>query len=136
MARKTNSIINPKSTNSVMISDAISIRFNSCVRQQTRRQQYETPGGVRVNLASPEDIILNKLQWRSSPPKLPPARGESIGSFPFREGWVRSSDKQWRDILGILKVQGESLDFDDLNSWSNQLGFSEDLQQARTEAGL
>ncbi|MEA5498292.1 hypothetical protein VB834_14925 [Limnoraphis robusta Tam1] len=82
--------------------------------QFERRKQYETPGGIRVNLASPEDIILNKLQWRSSV----------------------QSDKQWRDILGILKVQGESLDFDYLNSWSNCLGFNEDLQQARIEAGL
>ncbi|EAW35958.1 hypothetical protein L8106_22221 [Lyngbya sp. PCC 8106] len=35
-----------------------------------------------------------------------------------------------------MKVQGESLDFDYLNSWSSRLGFSEDLQQARIEAGL
>ena len=82
--------------------------------QFERRQQYEIPGGIQVNLASPEDIIISKLQWRSQ----------------------TQSDKQWRDILGILKVQGESLDFNYLNDWSNRLGFTQDLQQARTEAGL
>lgn len=82
--------------------------------QFERRQQYEVPGGIQVNLASPEDIILNKLQWRSK----------------------TQSDQQWRDILGILKVQGESLDFNYLNDWSNRLGLSEDLQQARRSAGL
>jgi len=82
--------------------------------QFERRQQYEIPGGIQVNLASPEDIILNKLQWRSQ----------------------TQSDKQWRDILGILKVQGELLDFNYLNDWSNRLGFAQDLQQARRSAWL
>lgn len=82
--------------------------------QLERRQQYEIPGGIRVNLASPEDIILNKLQWRSQ----------------------TQSDKQWRDILGILKVQGEALDFDYLNNWSNRLGFTQELHEARKSAGL
>ena len=82
--------------------------------QFERRQQYEIPGGIQVNLASPEDVILSKLQWRSQ----------------------TQSDKQWRDILGILKVQGESLDFNYLNHWSNRLEFTQDLQEARTEAGL
>lgn len=84
-----------------------------------------------MNLASPEDIILNKLQWSGATLRM---------SHPLRnahqESGATQSDKQWRDILGILKVQGESLDFDYLNSWSNRLGFTEDLQQARTEAGL
>jgi hypothetical protein len=41
-----------------------------------------------------------------------------------------------RDILGILKVQGELLDFNYLNDWSNRLGCTQELQQAQTEAGL
>ncbi len=67
-----------------------------------------------MNLASPKDIILNKLQWRNS----------------------SQSDQQWRDILGILKIQEELLDFNYLNDWSHRLGCIQDLQQARTEAGL
>jgi hypothetical protein len=82
--------------------------------QLERRQQYEIPSGIQVNLASPEDIILNKLQW----------------------GIASPSDKQWRDILGILKVQGELLYFNYLNEWSNRLGCTQELQQARIEAGL
>jgi hypothetical protein len=38
-----------------------------------------------------------------------------------------------RDILGILKVQGELLDFNYLNDWSNRLGCTQELQQAQTE---
>jgi hypothetical protein len=39
-------------------------------------------------LISPEDLILAKLQW----------------------GQRSQSEKQWRDVLGVMKVQGENLD--------------------------
>ena len=64
--------------------------------------------------ASPEDVILNKLRWR------------------LRSG----SEKQWRDILGILKVQGELLDFDYLWQWAETFGLANDLDRAFTEAGF
>ncbi|MBD2462577.1 hypothetical protein H6G89_16145 [Oscillatoria sp. FACHB-1407] len=64
--------------------------------------------------ASPEDTILNKLRW----------------------GKRSQSEKQWRDVLGILKVQVENLDYGYMADWANQLGILDDLQQALTEAGL
>ncbi|WP_449420138.1 hypothetical protein [Phormidium nigroviride] len=79
-----------------------------------RRQQYEIPEGTEVYLASPEDLILNKLRW----------------------GKRSKSEKQWRDVLGILKVQAVSLDFDYLNYWADYLGLSEDLTLAIQESGL
>ena len=79
-----------------------------------RRQQYQIPTGAIVFLASPEDLILNKLQWRK----------------------VNSSEKQWRDVLGILKVQGDSLHLDYLNNQAKSLKLIEDLNRALIEAGL
>lgn len=69
--------------------------------------------GVALYFASPEDVILNKLQWRQ------------------RSG----SEKQWRDVLGILKVQIESLDYNYLNVWALRLSIAADLNQAMSEAG-
>lgn len=46
------------------------------------------------------------------------------------------SQKQWRDILGVLKLQEKRLDFDYMVQWANQLGLTEELRMALTEAGL
>jgi hypothetical protein len=65
-------------------------------------------------LASPEDVILAKLLW----------------------GQQSQSEKQWRDVLGVLKVQGDSLDFAYLTQWASQLDLTELLQQVIAAAGL
>lgn len=79
-----------------------------------RRQQYQIPTGATVFLTSPEDLILNKLSGRK----------------------FNSSEKQWRDVLGILKVQGDSLDTVYLNNQAKSLDLVEDLNRALIEAGL
>lgn len=75
----------------------------------SRRQLINT-----IYLASPEDVILNKLRWREN----------------------SQSEKQWRDVLGVLKVQGQGLDFDYLQTWADRLELTSDLKKAMGEAGL
>jgi hypothetical protein len=59
--------------------------------------------GTRVfYVASPEDTILHKLEW-------------------YRIG-NEISDRQWNDILGVLKVRGKTLDLTYLRQWASQLG--------------
>ncbi|MBV9385334.1 MAG: hypothetical protein JOZ78_02785 [Chroococcidiopsidaceae cyanobacterium CP_BM_ER_R8_30] len=65
-------------------------------------------------LSSPEDIILQKLLW-------------------YRLGH-QVSDRQWRDVLGVLKVQA-TLDFGYLAQWSETLGLENLMAQALREAG-
>jgi len=79
-----------------------------------RRQQYKIPTGATVFLASAEDVILNKLYWRKS----------------------NQSEKQWRDVLGVLKVQGQCLDLAYLKLMAESLGLVEDLDQALIQAGF
>lgn len=79
-----------------------------------RRIQHSLPDGSRLWISSPEDIVLQKLVW---------GRGSQ-------------SEKQWRDVLGVLKLQGDRLDFAYLWRWSRELGISEALDQAFREAGL
>lgn len=66
------------------------------------------------NMVSPEDIVLLKLQWYQA------------------AGCV--SERQWSDVLGVLSVQGQSLDMRYLRNSSKELGLGEILQKAIDEA--
>ncbi|MDF5729897.1 MAG: hypothetical protein PUP92_18275 [Rhizonema sp. PD38] len=66
--------------------------------------------------ASAEDIILQKLIW-------------------YRMG-NQVSDRQWRDVLGVLKVQAQKLDFNYLKHWGERLNLVDLVAQALQEAGL
>ena len=37
------------------------------------------------------------------------------------------SEKQWQDVLGVLEVQGERLDFDYMREWAGALKLRDDL---------
>ena len=65
-------------------------------------------------LASPEDIILSKLEW-------------------FRVGG-EVSERQWHDVLGIIKVQGELINKEYLQHWAKELGISDLLEKAFRDA--
>jgi hypothetical protein len=68
----------------------------------------------RVFVASPEDIILQKLAW-------------------YRMG-SRISERQWNDVLGVMKVQGGRLDRDYLSRWAKDLGVDDLLVEALAAA--
>jgi hypothetical protein len=66
-------------------------------------------------LSSPEDIVINKLEW-------------------FRLG-DEVSERQWQDVLGVLRVQQGRLDEDYLTEWASALDLRDLLQRARREVG-
>ncbi len=66
--------------------------------------------------SSPEDIIINKLIWYKM--------GGGV------------SDRQWLDVIGVIKVQGESLDKTYLKDWSQKLQILELLNKAFDESGI
>lgn len=64
-------------------------------------------------MLSAEDVVLAKLEW-------------------FRMGGD-VSERQWRDILGVLKVQQSTLDVDYLERWAQELGVADLMQRALEE---
>lgn len=69
----------------------------------------------RAYVTSAEDIVLSKLEW-------------------YRMGG-ETSDRQWRDVLGVLKVQGDRLDRVYLRRMAAELDVADLLEQAFEEAG-
>jgi hypothetical protein len=66
-------------------------------------------------VTSPGDQILRKLDW-------------------YRQGGG-ASDRQWRDVVGLLVVQHDHLDLEDLLSTAARVGLQELLEQAVADAG-
>ena len=84
---------------------------------QRRQQLIITQNPERfVWLPSAEDIILQKLIW-------------------YRMS-NRVSGRQWRDVLGVIKVQANTLDFNYLTQWAEALNLTDLLAQALQAAGL
>lgn len=67
-----------------------------------------------VFFASPEDVILKKLEY-------------------YLEG---RSEKHLRDIAGVLKISGPQIDFTYIDEWAGLLGLSEIWRKVRGAAGL
>ncbi len=86
------------------------------VHKDTLEESVNDTAAYSFYLASPEDVILRKLDW-------------------YRMGGG-VSERQWNDVLGVLKVQAATLDYAYLRQWADRLGLKELLEQATSEAGL
>jgi len=81
-----------------------------------RRMVAPLPDMGEVPMATAEDIVLQKLHW-------------------YRLG-NHVSDRQWDDVLGVLKLQRQRLDFEYLKEWASRTGVEDLLRQAYEDAGL
>ena len=84
--------------------------------RRAQRVRLTGEAGSEVNVASPEDTVLQKLLW-------------------FRKGG-EVSDRQWRDVLGVLKARGSGLDREYLAEWADELGVADLLTKSLRESGL
>ncbi len=80
------------------------------------RRTVDEAKKVEAIFITPEDIILQKLDWY------------------WQGGEV--SERQWQDVLGVLKVQSDRLDRQYLERWAKELGVTSLLAKALIEAGM
>ena len=76
-----------------------------------RRRMGEL-SGLQIFVASPEDVILAKLEW---------AR-------------MSDSERQIRDAAGILRAQGHAIETGYVETWASHLDVWDELEMARLEA--
>ncbi|MCB8921894.1 MAG: hypothetical protein H6662_09935 [Ardenticatenaceae bacterium] len=81
---------------------------------RAQRQTFTFEIEASAKFASPEDTILSKLEW-------------------FRMGG-EVSDRQWRDILGIIKTRANDLDLVYLRKWADELQVGGLLERALKES--
>lgn len=72
-------------------------------------------GGPELPITSPEDILLQKLDW-------------------FRKGGG-VSDQQWRDVTSLLRIRAGQLDDEYLDQWVRRMDLEGLLARARRDAG-
>lgn len=79
-----------------------------------RRSVLVRDPDVHLVLKTPEDPVLRKLWW-------------------FRQGGD-VSERQWRDVVQVLKIGGSAMDANYMERWSVSLQVDDLLQRAREQA--
>ena len=82
---------------------------------RAQKQTFTFENEVGAKFASPEDTILSKLEW-------------------YRLG-NEVSERQWRDVLGILKTRAGELDLDYMRKWAGELNVSDLLERTLQVVG-
>jgi hypothetical protein len=96
--------------------DLFILRSSSFDRSEfARRQRVEVRAGKALFVKSPEDTVLRKLLW-------------------YREGG-EVSDRQWRDVVQVLRQSRALIDRRYLDEWGVELGVGDLLVRASAEAG-
>jgi hypothetical protein len=92
--------------------DFIICKSREYSRQEFARRQESDLLGAKLYVASAEDVILSKLEWAK--------QGES--------------ERQIRDVAGILRTKGDALDREYLLRWIQALNVSEQWTKAVSDA--
>jgi hypothetical protein len=85
-------------------------------QEEMKRRVLVPLRDTKIWFASAEDIVLQKLDWYR--------KGHGI------------SERQWKDVVGVIAVQGPLFDLDYARAWAERLALTELLDRALAEASL
>ncbi len=84
--------------------------------QRRRRLVLDPATQAGLDVTAAEGIVVQKLLW-------------------FRSGG-EVSDRQWRDVLGVLKTQKATIDLAELDLWAERCAVQDLLERAKRQAGF
>ena len=79
-----------------------------------RRRRLRIDANLSLDVTAPEGIVLQKLMW-------------------YRAGG-EVSDRQWRDVVGVLRAQRLHLQRDEMEAWATRCGVADLLARALVDA--
>lgn len=82
--------------------------------EEFRRREAAEIAGMKLSVATPEDVVLAKLEWAKT----------------------GGSSRQVEDAAGILRARGSALDYDYLEFWISELKVQAQWEEARRAAQL
>ncbi len=88
--------------------------FNEHRLRHRQRVEVSDDPHASLYIDTAEHSVLRKLEW-------------------FRRGG-EVSERQWRDVVAILRVQGPRLDAALMTAWADRLGVADLLERAKAEA--
>ncbi|MFN6195672.1 MAG: hypothetical protein ACK5BN_17825 [Planctomycetota bacterium] len=81
---------------------------------RTRRRIQPLTSSPALDVTSPAEIVLQKLCW-------------------YRAGG-EVSERQWRDVIGVLKAQSDVIDRGELRTWAATVRVDDLLRRAEAES--
>ncbi len=87
--------------------------FDQSQLSRARKETLASEPPLQAMVASAEDTLLAKLEW-------------------YRMGG-ETSERQWRDVLGMLQVQQGRLDAEYMRRWAKELGVQDLLERAMND---
>jgi hypothetical protein len=112
-AHRNESLFNIIDLNTGWKIDLIFRKSTAFGQEEFRRRRKIELHGLQVFVASPEDIIIAKLDWAK----------------------LGASHRQLEDVAAVLRVQGQALDMAYLQKWISELGLCVEWDRARGMAG-
>ena len=94
--------------------DFIFLKSRSFSQEEFRRRKQAIVWGISLYIATPEDIVISKLEWAK----------------------LGKSSRQIEDAAGIIKVRTDELDISYIEKWVTELGLSAEWSRARQSAAL
>jgi uncharacterized nucleotidyltransferase DUF6036 len=112
-AHRNESLFNIIDRNTGWKIDVIFRKSTAFGEEEFKRRRKIELHGLRLFVASPEDVIIAKLEWA-------------------KQG---ASQRQLEDAAAVVSVQGQALDMNYLQRWISELGLTEEWKRIRVIAG-